>query len=261
MLSTSDSTQSKNQNKTPTGRKARVLAIECDVQREDQIKNAFEQTFQYFGSIDVVVNNTSAISLTDSQHTSAKLYDLMAGVNVRGTFMVSKLAFPYLRKSGCAHIICLSPPISTDSFWYEKHCAYTMSKYGMSMCVLGLSAEFRPAGIAVNALWPRTIIDTVAIRQVGKDTAMDSNEMVHHGRKVDIVVDAAVVMMAQDSKKFTGNFCIDEEVLRTLGGVTCFEQYAVVPGTKDSDLLIDYFLEEGRRGYQSKSSANAKSRL
>ena len=214
-----------------------ALPIQCDLRDEEQIAAAVKQAADEFGGIDILINNASAINLTPTEATPAKRFDLMFDVNVRGTFLTSQAAIPYLRESANAgrnpHILTLSPPLSMKAKWFQHHVAYTMAKYGMSMCVLGMSEEFRKAGIAVNALWPRTAIDTAALQMIpGVDTAAC--------RTPEILSDAAYVILNRESKDCTGNFFVDDEVLASVG-VTDLEKYSVVPGT--TDFLLDFFLD------------------
>ena len=214
-----------------------ALAIQCDLRDENQIAEAIAQTAAEFGGIDILINNASAINLTPTEATPAKRFDLMFDVNVRGTFLTSQAAVPHLRASAEAgrnpHILTLSPPLSMKAKWFQHHVAYTMAKYGMSMCVLGMSEEFRETGIAVNALWPRTAIDTAALQMIpGIDTAAC--------RTPEILADAAYVILNRPSKETTGNFFVDDEVLASVG-VTELDKYSVVPGTKD--FLLDFFLD------------------
>ena len=214
-----------------------ALPIQCDLRDENQISDAVEQAVKEFGGIDILINNASAINLTPTEATPAKRFDLMFDVNVRGTFLTSQAAIPHLRASAEAgrnpHILTLSPPLSMKAKWFQHHVAYTMAKYGMSMCVLGMSEEFRKNGIAVNALWPRTAIDTAALQMIpGIDTAAC--------RTPEILADAAYVILNRPSKETTGNFFVDDEVLASVG-VTDLEKYSVVPGTKD--FLLDFFLD------------------
>jgi citronellol/citronellal dehydrogenase len=214
-----------------------ALAIQCDLRDENQIATAIAQTAAEFGGIDILINNASAINLTPTEATPAKRFDLMFDVNVRGTFLTSQAAIPHLRASAEAgrnpHILTLSPPLSMKAKWFQHHVAYTMAKYGMSMCVLGMSEEFRKTGIAVNALWPRTAIDTAALQMIpGIDTAAC--------RTPEILADAAYVILNRVSKETTGNFFVDDEVLASVG-ITDLEGYSVVPGTKD--FLLDFFLD------------------
>ena len=214
-----------------------ALPLQCDLRDENQIADAIAQTAAEFGGIDILINNASAINLTPTEATPAKRFDLMFDVNVRGTFLASQAAIPHLRASAEAgrnpHILTLSPPLSMKAKWFQHHVAYTMAKYGMSMCVLGMSDEFRKTGIAVNALWPRTAIDTAALQMIpGIDTAAC--------RTPEILADAAYVILNRESKDCTGNFFVDDEVLATVG-VTDLEKYSVVPGT--TDFLLDFFLD------------------
>ena len=214
-----------------------ALPIQCDLRDEAQIAAAVAQAAAEFGGIDILVNNASAINLTRTVETPAKRFDLMFDVNVRGTFLTSQAAIPFLRDSADAgrnpHILNLSPPLSMKPKWFKNHVAYTMAKYGMSMCVLGMSEEFKRDGIAVNALWPRTAIDTAALQMIpGVDTAAC--------RTPEILSDSAYIILNRNSKECTGNFFVDDEVLAS-EGITDLEKYSVVPGTKD--FLLDFFLD------------------
>ncbi len=214
-----------------------ALAIQCDIRDENQIQSAMDQAAEKFGGIDILINNASAINLTPTLATPAKRFDLMFDVNVRGTFLTSQAAIPYLKKSAEAgrnpHILTLSPPLSMKDKWFKPHLAYTMAKYGMSMCVLGLSAELKRDGIGVNALWPRTAIDTAALAMIpGVDTDFC--------RKPEILSDSAYIILNRDSKTTTGNFYVDDEVLAS-EGITDLEKYSVKPGT--TDFLMDFFLD------------------
>lgn len=213
----------------------KALPIVVDVRSEDLVKAAVEQAVDTFGGIDILINNASAISLTPIELTKMKRYDLMHSVNVRGTFMVSKYCIPHLKQGNNPHILTLSPPLNLNPKWFGRHLAYTMSKYGMSMTVLGQSHELKRFGIAANALWPRTGIATAAIK-----FALGGDQMMQACRTVDIMSDAASVILNRDSKTCTGNFFIDETVLRE-EGVTDFTKYAVNP---DKKLMIDLFLDE-----------------
>ena len=214
-----------------------ALPIQCDIRDETAVESAVNQAAEKFGGIDILINNASAINLTPTEKTPAKRFDLMFDVNVRGTFLTSQATIPYLRKSAEGgrnpHILTLSPPLSMKAKWFKNHVAYTMSKYGMSMCVLGMSEEFKRDGIAVNALWPRTAIDTAALQMIpGIDTAFC--------RKPEILADAAYEILNRPSAETTGNFFIDDEVLASIG-ITDLDKYSVVPGTKD--FLLDFFLD------------------
>ena len=214
-----------------------ALAIQCDLRDENQIAAAMAQAAAEFGGIDILINNASAINLTRTEETPAKRFDLMFDVNVRGTFLTSQAAISHLRDSADEgrnpHILNLSPPLSMKSKWFKNHVAYTMAKYGMSMCVLGMAEEFKRDGIAVNALWPRTAIDTAALQMIpGVDTAAC--------RTPEILADSAYIILNRPSKECTGNFFVDDEVLAS-EGITDLDKYAVVPGTKD--FLLDFFLD------------------
>jgi citronellol/citronellal dehydrogenase len=213
----------------------RALACAVDVRFEEQIQAAVDRAVALFGGIDIVVNNASAIQLTGTLATDIKRFDLMQGVNVRGAYLTSKLCLPYLVKAANPHILNLAPPLNLDPRWFAPHLAYTISKYGMSMCVLGMAAEFKSQGVAVNALWPRTVIASAAVRNL-----LGGEKVIARSRRPEIVADAAYVILTRASRKCTGNFFIDEGVLRH-AGVTDFDHYAVTPGAK---LLPDFFLED-----------------
>ena len=214
-----------------------ALPIQCDIRDEAQIEAAITKTAETFGGIDILVNNASAINLTRTDQTPAKRFDLMFDVNVRGTFLTSQASLPHLRKSAeegrNPHILNLSPPLSMKAVWFKNHVAYTMAKYGMSMCVLGMAEEFKRDGIAVNALWPRTVIDTAALQMI---PGIDATA----GRTPQILADAAHIIFNRDSKECTGNFFVDDMVLAS-EGITDLEKYSVTPGTKD--FLLDFFLD------------------
>ena len=214
-----------------------ALPIQCDIRDEDAITSAVDKAATQFGGLDILINIASAINLTPTEKTAAKRFDLMFDVNVRGTFLTSQAAIPHLRESAKAgrnpHILTLSPPLSMSPKWFKNHVAYTMSKYGMSMCVLGMAEEFKRDGIAVNALWPRTAIDTAALQMIpGVDTDFC--------RKPEILSDTAYIILNRDAKTTTGNFFVDDEVLAS-EGVTDLEKYSVKPGT--TDFLLDFFLD------------------
>lgn len=214
-----------------------ALPIQCDIRDEAAIEAAVAKAAAQFGGLDILINNASAINLTPTEKTPAKRFDLMFDVNVRGTFLTSQAAIPYLRESAKAgrnpHILTLSPPLSMNPKWFKSHVAYTMSKYGMSMCVLGMSEEFKREGIAVNALWPRTAIDTAALQMIpGVDTDFC--------RKPEILSDTAYIILNRDAKTTTGNFFVDDEVLAS-EGITDLEKYSVKPGT--TEFLLDFFLD------------------
>ena len=210
-----------------------ALPLEVDIRNEEQIADAVAKAVAHFGGIDAVINNASAINLTDTAHTAMKRFDLMMSVNMRGTFAVTQACLPHLSKATNPHILTLSPPPSLSPKWYGPHLAYTISKMGMSLCVLGWAEEFRSQGIAANCLWPQTVIDTAALRMLG---AMVKPE---NCRTPEIVADAAHIILTQDAKNCTGNFFIDETILRQ-HGVTDFAHYAVDPSKR---LLTDLFLE------------------
>jgi len=215
----------------------KALAIQCDLRDANQIEAAVNQAAEAFGGIDILVNNASAINLTRTDATPAKRFDLMFDVNVRGTFLTSQAALPHLRKSGAEgrnpHILNLSPPLSMKPVWFKNHVAYTMAKYGMSMCVLGMAEEFKRDGIAVNALWPRTVIDTAALQMIPGIDALA-------GRKPEILADAAYIIFNRPAAECTGNFFVDDELLAS-EGITDLEKYSVTPGTKD--FLYDFFID------------------
>lgn len=211
----------------------KALALQTDIRDEDQVATAVERTVETFGGIDIVVNNASAISLTDTLATTMKRYDLMQDVNTRGTFLVSKACIPHLAESTNPHILMLSPPLRARPDWFAGHIAYTISKYGMSLCVLGLAEELGPKGIAVNALWPRTTIATAAIENI-----VGGEEMVKASRTPAIMADAAHVILIQPARGFSGQFCIDDTLLAE-HGVSDFDQYRVDATTQ---LQEDFFV-------------------
>jgi NAD(P)-dependent dehydrogenase (short-subunit alcohol dehydrogenase family)/putative sterol carrier protein len=219
-------------------------ALPCvvDVRDEAQVQASIELAVKHFGGIDIVINNASAISLTGTQETDMKKYDLMHQINTRGTYLVSKCALPYLKESASKgrnpHILNNSPPLSMNPRWFRDHVAYTMAKYGMSMCVLGMSEEFKQTGIAVNAIWPKTAIYTAAMEMLG-----GGGEIAAQCRRPEIMADAAYVILTRDARNFTGNFCVDESVLRE-EGMKDFSQYLTSPEQKESDLMPDFFLDE-----------------
>ena len=211
----------------------KALAIQLDVRDENAIAQAVARTVETFGGIDILVNNASAISLTPTLATPAKRFDLMFGVNVRATFLCSQACIPHLGKSPNAHILTLSPPLSMQPKWFAGHVAYTMSKYGMSMCTLGMAEELGSAGIAVNSLWPRTTIATAAVEIHFPEAILRAS------RHAAIMADAAHVILTSDARANTGNFHIDEDVLKR-AGTKDFERYAVTPGV---ELFRDLFVE------------------
>jgi citronellol/citronellal dehydrogenase len=211
----------------------RALALAVDIRDQERVAEAAAQAAETFGGIDAVVNNASAISLTGTAETAMKRFDLMMSVNLRGTFAVTQACLPYLRKAANPHILVLSPPPSLEARWYGPHTAYTISKMGMSLCVLGWAAEFREAGIAANALWPRTVIDTAALAMLGGAIKP------HHCRTPEIVADAAHAVLTRPARECSGNFLIDEAVLAE-EGVTDLSGYAVDP---KGPLLPDIFVD------------------
>ena len=214
----------------------KALACIVDVRFEEQVHEAVKLAVATFGGIDVLVNNASAISLSGTVDTPMKRYDLMHGVNTRGTFLCSQACIPHLAKAENPHILNISPPLNMEARWFGPHVAYTMAKFGMSMCVLGMAEELKGQRIAVNALWPRTVIATAAVQNLlGGDATMKGS------RKPDIMADAAYAVLTRKSTEFTGNFCVDETLLRE-AGTADFSAYAMTSGMKDSELLPDYFL-------------------
>lgn len=213
----------------------KALGLLCDIRSEEQVEAAIARTVEEFGGIDICVNNASAISLTDTASTPMKRYDLMNDVNVRGTYLVSQKALPYLQQSSHAHILNLSPPLDMQAKWFKKHVAYTIAKYGMSLCVLGMAEEFRDQNIGVNALWPITAIDTAAVRNVIGD-----DEMAKQCRSPAIMADAALAILKRDPSQCSGNFFIDEEVLIE-EGVTDLSVYQHPDATV---LLGDFFVPD-----------------
>ncbi len=211
----------------------KALAVQCDIRFEDQVQNVIDKTIEKFGGIDILVNNASAISLTGTEQTESKRFDLMQSINVRGTFLVTKACIPYLKKTENPHILTLSPPINLDPKWFEKHVAYTLTKYNMSMMTIGWAAEFKKDRIAANALWPRTTIDTAAVRNL-----LGGTMLANMSRTVDIIADAAYYILRQPSTECTGNLFVDEQVLAK-EGITDLEKYSVVPGAKlYNDLFV-----------------------
>jgi citronellol/citronellal dehydrogenase len=211
----------------------KALACVVDVRDEGQIAAAVAKTAETFGGIDILINNASAISLTGTLATPMKRYDLMHSVNTRGTFACSQACIPWLKKSSNPHILNNSPPLNMEARWFGPHVAYTMAKFGMSMCVLGMAEELKGDGIAVNAIWPRTVIATAAVQNL-----LGGDATIQGSRTPEIMADAAYAILTKPSREFTGNFCIDEEVLKK-EGVTDFSKYASVPG---ADLIPDFFL-------------------
>lgn len=209
-----------------------ALPLAVDIRYEDQVAEAIRQTVDRFGGIDILVNNASAISLTSTEMTDMKRFDLMHQINLRGTFVCSKLAIPHLRKAANPHVLTLSPPLNMNPKWFAPHLAYTIAKYGMSMCTLGMAEEFRGEGIAFNSLWPRTTIATAAVQNL-----LGGDQMMRHSRTPEIVADAAYAIFNRPAKSATGNFYIDEDVLRE-EGVTDFDKYAVDPSVSPVEDLF-----------------------
>jgi citronellol/citronellal dehydrogenase len=212
----------------------KALPVICDIREEKQVEAAVAAGVDKFGGIDICINNASAISLTPTLQTKMSRFDLMHQVNTRGTFLVSKTCIPHLLKAENPHILNLSPPLNFEEKWFAPHVAYTMAKFGMSLCVLGMAGEFRKQGIAVNALWPRTTIATAAVKNL-----LGGDEMIRCSRKPEIMGDAAHAILTRPSREFTGNFCVDDEVLESIG-VTDLSKYAVEPGAK---LFPDFFVD------------------
>jgi citronellol/citronellal dehydrogenase len=213
----------------------KALPVVCDIRDEENVRNAVNKGLDHFGAIDICINNASAIQLTGTLQTDMKRYDLMNQINARGTFLVSKVCLPHLIKSDNPHILNLSPPLDMDPKWFGPHVAYTMAKFGMSLCVLGMAEEFKEEGVAVNALWPRTAIATAAIKN-----ALGGDSIMNISRSPEIMADAAHVILTKNSREFTGNFCIDDNLLAD-NGVTDFSQYAEVPF---AELAPDFFVPD-----------------
>jgi citronellol/citronellal dehydrogenase len=212
-----------------------ALPVVCDIRDEDNVRDVINQAVEHFGGIDICINNASAIQLTNVTDTAMKRYDLMHQINGRGTYMVSKYCLPHLKKSNNPHILNLSPPLDMSAKWFAGTVAYTMAKYTMSMCVLGIAEEFKEFGIAVNALWPRTAIATAAVQN-----HLGGDEIMRLSRNVDIMADASYEILTKDAKSFTGNFCIDDLVLHS-AGITDFTKYADVPF---AELMPDFFVPD-----------------
>ena len=212
-----------------------ALPIICDIRDEENVREAVNLGLDKFGGIDICINNASAIQLTGTLLTDMKRFDLMHQINTRGTYLVSKVCLPHLQKSDNPHILNLSPPLDMDPKWFGPHVAYTMAKFGMSMCVLGMAEEFKEDGVAVNALWPRTAIATAAIKN-----ALGGDAIMNISRSPEIMGDAAYVILTKNSREFTGNFCIDDNLLAE-NGVEDFSQYAEVPFEQ---LAPDFFVPD-----------------
>jgi citronellol/citronellal dehydrogenase len=213
----------------------KALPLICDIRHEEQLAAAIAKTVETFGGIDICVNNASAISLTDTGATDMKRYDLMHQINTRGTFLTSKLSIPHLAKATNPHILMLSPPLDMKAKWFSGHVAYSIAKYGMSLCVLGLAEELKPQGIAVNALWPRTTIATAAVNNL-----LGGEQIMRSSRTPEILADAAHLIFTQPARAFTGRFCIDDTLLAE-HGVTDFDRYRVDPSR---NLAPDFFVPE-----------------
>jgi citronellol/citronellal dehydrogenase len=212
-----------------------ALPLICDIRDEDNVREVVNQTVEHFGGIDICINNASAIQLTNTMDTEMKRYDLMHQINGRGTYMVSRYCLPHLLKAENPHILNLSPPLDMSAKWFAGHTAYTMAKYNMSMCVLGMAEEFKDRGVAVNAIWPRTAIATAAVQN-----HLGGDEIMRLSRTPEIMADAAYEILIKDSKEFTGNFCIDDVVLHE-AGVQDFSKYASVPF---NELMPDFFVPD-----------------
>ncbi len=212
----------------------KALACMVDIRFEEQVREAVAKAVATFGGIDILVNNASAISLTGTESTDMKRYDLMHSINTRGTFLVSKTCIPHLKKAANPHVLMLSPPLNMETRWFSPHVAYTMAKFGMSMCVLGMAGEFKSAGIAFNALWPRTVIATAAVQNL-----LGGAQSMKASRKPEILADAAYIIFNKSSKECTGNFFVDDELLLA-NGVTDLSEYATTPGS--TSFLPDFFI-------------------
>jgi citronellol/citronellal dehydrogenase len=215
----------------------RALPLVCDVRSEESVAAAVQKTVEAFGGIDICVNNASALNLTGTDALAMKQYDLMQQVNVRGSFLVTKLCVPQLRRAANPHVLTLSPPLDVDARWFAPHVAYTVAKFSMSMMVLGMAEEYRKQGIAFNALWPRTPISTAAI-EFGLP---EGKALLPHTRKPEIMADAAHCMLTQPARSFTGRFCLDDSILGELAGVQDFSAYRVDPA---QPLVHDLFVRE-----------------
>ena len=209
------------------------LALKADIRFEDQVQDAIDETVKTFGGIDILINNASAISISNTLSTPMKRFDLMTAVNTRGTFLCAKLAHPHLKKSANAHIIMISPPLNLDPNAFAMVLPWAIAKMGMSLCVLGMAEEFKGDGIAVNALWPKTVIATAAVQNI-----VGGDDMMQQSRKPDIMGDAVFFMLCQKASEFTGNFCLDETILIE-NGITNLDHYAVDPSKPLAD---DFFI-------------------
>ncbi len=214
----------------------RALPIVCDIRFEDQVIDAVRQTVKTYGGIDAVINNASAISLTPTEATTMKRFDLMHQINTRGTFLVTRCCLPHLREAANPHVVMISPPLDLRPSWFAPHLAYSIAKFGMGLCVLGMAEEFRAAGIAINALWPRTAIGTTAVRNV-----LGGERIVAMSRKPDIVADAVYLLLTQPARALTGQFLIDDTFLWQTGGITDFDGYRIDP---TQPLVQDFFVPD-----------------
>lgn len=215
----------------------RALPLQVDIRDEEQVARAVERAVQEFGGIDILVNNASAISLTGTAATDMRRFDLMHEVNARGTFLCSKLCLPHLERAANPHILTLCPPLNIEERWFAPHLAYSLAKFGMSLCVLGLAGELRTRGIAVNALWPRTVIGTAALQVAMQGAGADALRRV---RSPQIMADAAHAILTREARSFSGHYCIDEQILRE-AGVTDFARYRAAE-VREEDLLPDFFI-------------------
>ena len=214
----------------------RALPLQVDIRDEEAVQAAVDETVRTFGGIDILINNASAISLTPTLQTDMKRYDLMHHINTRGTFLTSKLCLPHLLKAENPHVLNLSPPLNMETRWFAPHVAYTMAKFGMSMCVLGMAGEFKKQGVAFNALWPRTTIATAAVQNL-----LGGDQLMRLSRTPEIMADAAYYILSRLSRECTGNFFVDEDVLKA-EGFTDFAKYRVDTNLSDEELMPDFFL-------------------
>ena len=214
----------------------KALPLQVDIRDEETVQAAVDEAVSTFGGIDILINNASAISLTPTLQTDMKRYDLMHHINTRGTFLTSKLCLPHLLKADNPHVLNLSPPLNMETRWFAPHVAYTMAKFGMSMCVLGMAGEFKKQGVAFNALWPRTTIAPAAVQNL-----LGGDGLMRRSRTPEIMADAAFYILSRDSRDCTGNFFVDEEVLQA-EGITDFAKYRVDSNLSDEELMPDFFL-------------------
>ncbi len=217
----------------------KALPLVCDIREEEQVRDAVAKAAEAFGGIDICVNNASAISLTPIEKTDPKRFDLMFGVNTRGTFVTTQACLPFLEKADNPHVLMLSPPLDMKPQWFSGHVAYSIAKYGMSLVVLGLAEELKAKGIAVNALWPRSTIATAAIQNI-----LGGDKLMRMSRSPEILADAAHLVFTQPAKGFSGHFLIDDSFLHTVGGVTDFERYRLDPSMP---LAPDFFVPSDNR--------------